>query len=183
MDPKEIVGGCTVLTCDAEFTCDRDARSAKPFEYLMRYRPSHSCPMTTPLTCGRAEGGRHLAPRSEKGTRVRGARCVYTQLVGPGRYQYGEGTASSVTSRLREGRFQTRRGCEPVSAVLQSPVAFQQGHAFAAPPMPTVERGRTRYEMTVQSRDLYGPFAPGAALPVENFARCGAPTRAPPEFC
>jgi hypothetical protein len=175
---------------DAEYADLRSKTSEKPFSYLTRFEPAGVCPKKElPYTCHWGEGGRHMTTDSLRVgvglTKERGNIKPSMQLVGPGRFQLGNGDLDYVqdNTSLRNGTRQVLRGSTRPSTELKGCSAFQQGQAPWTSFCFTSDRSRNKYEFAIQSTSSYiTAFAPPQCLHVEPFRPAGISTRVAKDF-
>ena len=181
----QFIGAQTSLQ-NGEYVDVRSKTSQQTLDYITKIVPTGRCPpKEIPYMCGWSEGGNNVSSeklRVGSGlTRQRGALRRPSQLVGPIRFQQGNGDCEStnVGTRLRNGSHQARRGKAKPSIELKGCTPFQQGQATWASFSGTAERGRNKYDYATQCTSAYFQGIPRgpAAAPVEPFELGGITTR------
>jgi hypothetical protein len=185
----QFVGAATSLR-DADYTDLRSTTSQGAFQYVTRMVPTGICPpKDMPYTCGWSEGGVHLTDASLRVgsglTRQRGGPKLNAQMVGPARFQKGNGdsAASAIGTKLRDGTRQVLRGSTRPSAQLQGRSPFQQGQSAWTSFASTADKGRNKYEYATQCTAQYlTAYAPDLPQHVEPFTPGGLGTRQARDF-
>lgn len=181
---SQFLGAQTSLQ-NEEYVDIRADTSQQPYRYLTRIVPAGTCPKEVPYTCGWGEGGKNLSTQELRVgsglTRLRGAIRKPAQLVGPTRFQKGNGNFESVAigTTLRNGTNQVLRGSHRPSTELTGRAPFQQGQAPWIDFNTTAERGRNRYDYATQCTANYMLGFPPRTLPkeIEPFELGGITTR------
>lgn len=180
----QFLGAQTSLQ-SGEYSDIRSKTSEQSLEYLTKFVPTGRCPpKEQPYTCGWGEGGKNLSSQELRVgaglTRNRGATRKSGQLIGPIRFQKGNGNCEStgVSTILRNGSRQVLRGEARPSTELKSCAAFQQGQAPWIDFNGTTERGRNKYDYATQCTFNYMlQHSPGPTKDIEPFELGGITTR------
>jgi hypothetical protein len=181
----QFIGAQTSLQ-NGEYVDVRSKTSQQPLEYVTKIVPTGRCPpKEMPYMCGWSEGGFHVSSekiRVGSGlTRQRGAPRKPSQLIGPVRFQQGNGDceSTSVGTRLRNGSHYPRRGDPKPSIELKGCSPFLQGQATWTHFSGTVERGRNKYDYATQCTSAYFESIPRGRTTacIEPFELGGITTR------
>ena len=170
---------------DQEYADTRSQTSEKPFSYLTKFKPVGVCPKKElPYTCHWDEGGKNVSTKKIRVgvglTKQRGDIKPSMQMVGPGRFQLGNGDPKYVqdNTELRNGNRQVLRGSTRPSMELKGCSAFQQGQSPWTSFCFTADRARNKYNYAIQCTSAYfTAFAPPACQKVEPFRPAGISTR------